>query len=280
MPDSEEGCRPNPNVPIHGPGSIQHGWERYDRGVLIHWTPHSTTIPCFDLPEHLQMAIHSALASSKDNYTDRYSVLSVLFYELLSLYDSSVWSVRNHICDWEAGRSIYNLLYANSHHYPLLHEIARHVIHGSETLTVASECVKDLKQKQRDFMAACSQKDSYRKPLSIPAANTSGLLSRSEPNKARLHNEITLAFYTVVQRDTKIQVRIGKEAIKETMAMKVVAVITMTFLPATFVSSIFSMLLFHFEPSRAGLREFSTVSEEFWMNWILAAPLSIAALGL
>ena len=105
--DRGEGYLPNPNVPIHGPGSIQHGWEWYEMGFFIHWTPpHSTIILCFDLPEHLQTTIRSALASStyKINFSDPYSVFSVLSYELLSLYDSSVWSIRNHICDWEAVR--------------------------------------------------------------------------------------------------------------------------------------------------------------------------------
>jgi Mg2+ and Co2+ transporter CorA len=80
-----------------------------------------------------------------------------------------------------------------------------------------------------------------------------GLLSRSESNKARLQNEITLvrisevwlyrlinnfsqAFNSAAQRDNKTQVRIGEEAKKETSAMKAIAVVTMIFLPATFVS--------------------------------------------
>lgn len=38
------------------------------------------------------------------------------------------------------------------------------------------------------------------------------------------------------QRDSRIQVKIGEEAKQEATAMKAIALITMTFLPATFVS--------------------------------------------
>lgn len=44
------------------------------------------------------------------------------------------------------------------------------------------------------------------------------------------------AFNAAAQRDSKIQVRIGEDAKREASAMKAIAVVTMTFLPATFVS--------------------------------------------
>jgi len=44
------------------------------------------------------------------------------------------------------------------------------------------------------------------------------------------------AFHAASQRDSNIQVCIGQEARKETAAMKTIAIVTMTFLPATFVS--------------------------------------------
>ena len=44
------------------------------------------------------------------------------------------------------------------------------------------------------------------------------------------------AFNMVTQRDSKATVRIGKAARSDSAAMKTVAVLTLTFLPATFVS--------------------------------------------
>jgi hypothetical protein len=82
--------------------------------------------------------------------------------------------------------------------------------------------------------------------------------------------------------------------------MKAIAVVTMTFLPATFVlvsyltlmhveapyltnlssQSIFSTSFFHSEPSAGGMKESFVVSDKFWMYWVFAAPLSVVALGL
>lgn len=103
--DIENGRLWNPTIPIHGPRSIQHGWEWYEMCFFVHWTPLSTTIFCFDLPEPLQpTTVKSALTSNmeKIDFSDPYAVFSVLLYELVSLYDSSVWSIRNHICEWES----------------------------------------------------------------------------------------------------------------------------------------------------------------------------------
>lgn len=73
------------------------------------------------------------------------------------------------------------------------------MIYVSETLTVALECVKDLKQQQRDFMAAHSQNNSSwnqtQSPFQFPLRMLQGLLSQSESNKARVQNEITLVCY-------------------------------------------------------------------------------------
>jgi hypothetical protein len=92
------------NIPIHGPQTISYGWEWYEMGFLVHWTPLSTTVLCIDLPQHLQASIQTALMSSIDRtrFSNPYSIFVVLFSEVLSLYDNSVWSIRNHICDWEA----------------------------------------------------------------------------------------------------------------------------------------------------------------------------------
>ncbi|KAF2181367.1 hypothetical protein K469DRAFT_713803 [Zopfia rhizophila CBS 207.26] len=87
----------------------------------------------------MKVSFQSALPSSIDNpdLTDPYSVFGIVIYELLSLYNDSVWSLRNHICSVEA-------TWPQDPNYPLLHEIARHAIHVSETLSVALESINAL----------------------------------------------------------------------------------------------------------------------------------------
>lgn len=80
--------------------------------------------------------------------------------------------------------------------YPLLHEMARHAIHVSETLTVALASVKDIEQQHQEFLVSHDQGGSSRRrggsAIRFPLRILEALLSRSESNKARLQNEIQL----------------------------------------------------------------------------------------
>ncbi|KAJ4365366.1 hypothetical protein N0V95_000513 [Ascochyta clinopodiicola] len=106
------------------------------------------------------------------------------------------------------------------------------------------------------------------------------LLQRSTANNARIQNEITLSFNAAAQRDSKIQVRIGEEAKREASAMKAIAIVTMTFLPATFVSTIFGTNFFSFEPREGGGGTSFAVSGYFWIYWAVSIPLTVATLAL
>ena len=73
-------------------------------GFVVHWRPPEyTTILCFDVPEKLQSLLESALASKSNNidYTDPYSLVSILIDQVIALYDESVWTMRNHVCSAE-----------------------------------------------------------------------------------------------------------------------------------------------------------------------------------
>lgn len=94
-------------VPIHGPKTIPNGWEWFEMSFFVHWRPpQSTTILCFDTPEKLQSLLGSALAHSGSNidYIDPYSLFATVIDQILALYDTSVWSMRNHVCTAEAVR--------------------------------------------------------------------------------------------------------------------------------------------------------------------------------
>ncbi|KEZ43830.1 hypothetical protein SAPIO_CDS3989 [Scedosporium apiospermum] len=206
-------------------------------------------------------SLQSALASAAStiDFCDPYSVFDILLHEIVSLRQEEP-------------------------DYGLLHEIARHAIHVSETLTVASGSAKDLHQQHEDFTSLyvkdSSQWRRHRSPLRFPQRILEALLARSESNKARLQTEIQLAFHTAAQRDSRIQVQIGEEARKETTAMKALAVITMTFLPATFISSVFSTPFFRYEDASEEARGHIAVSDQFWIYWALAGPLSVATFAL
>lgn len=76
-------------------------------GFFVHWRPsQTTTVLCFDTPEKLQSLLGSALRRNGSNIdtADPYSLLSALIDQVITLYDESVWSMRNHVCAAEAVR--------------------------------------------------------------------------------------------------------------------------------------------------------------------------------
>lgn len=91
------------DIAIHGPQTVQHGWEWYEMGFLTCWKPSgSLTLICFDLPTKSQSKIQSIIDSHIVDGSNPYSTFLLVSDELLWLYDDSVWSIRNHISQWEA----------------------------------------------------------------------------------------------------------------------------------------------------------------------------------
>lgn len=100
--------------------------------------------------------------------------------------------------------------------------------------------------------------------------------------------------------ETARLLQIGEEAKTEASAMKAIAVVTMTFLPATFVSvsspaqglhadvwlrrilvqTIFGTNFFSFEPDKGVGRSSFAVSRQFWIYWALSVPMTVTALAL
>lgn len=280
--DDSTGKR-NADIAIHGPQSARHGWEWYEMGFFAHWTQSgSLTLLCFDLPAKSQSHIQSMTWPQDVSRSCPYAVFPQVLDALLRLYDDSVWAIRNHISQWEARRSV-------EIDYFLLHEIARHGVHVSETLSVATRSL-DAMQRHHEWFRANSDltqsKNSRRRWDKVGSRFESqlgllqGLLQRSEANNARIQNEITLAFNAAAQRDSKVQLQIGEEAKREASAMKAIAVVTMTFLPATFVSTIFGTNFFSFEPDGDAGRSSFAVSSQFWIYWALSVPLTVATLAL
>lgn len=89
------------------------------------------------------------------------------------------------------------------------------------------------------------------------------LSHRASSNEARLRNEISLAFNLVSQGDTA--------------AMYLISLITLLFLPATFVSTLFSMSFFNYQTPGETKTQWG-VSAKIWIYFAVAGPLTIVAL--
>ncbi|KAL1598074.1 hypothetical protein SLS59_007084 [Nothophoma quercina] len=187
----------NADTAVHGPQSMQHGWEWYEMGFITCWNASGhLTLLCFDVPAKSQPVVQSVFCSQSVDTTCPYAVFAVVSDELLRLYDNSVWSIRNHISQWEARRS-------QETDYVLLHEIARHGVHVSETLIVAVRSLGAIRQHHDKFTTEKHLVSGNRKRRSWNAVGDDlefqlrfleGLMERSQANNARIQNEITLEY--------------------------------------------------------------------------------------
>jgi Mg2+ and Co2+ transporter CorA len=104
--------------------------------------------------------------------------------------------------------------------------------------------------------------ETYYQDLAATLQLLSNLSQRSASNEARLRNEINLAFNVVNQQDTK--------------AMRIISIVTLTFLPSTFVSTLFSMTFFR-QPSD---QQPWGVSPQLWIYFVISVPLTAVTLAL
>lgn len=88
---------------------------------------------------------------------------------------------------------------------------------------------------------------------------------RLESLDRRIANIIQLSFNMVAQRDSRIM-------LSESQSMKTIAVTTLIFLPLSTVAGVFGT---EFINIGDGPGNHITVSQDFWLLWVIAAPLTI-----
>lgn len=87
-------------------------------------------------------------------------------------------------------------------------------------------------------------------------------LHKADSLQERLNNQVSGMSNIISQRDTS--------------AMKTIAIVTMVFLPGTFVASFFAMPMLNWDAVADNL----IVSRRFWIYWIVTVPLTIAVFAL
>ncbi|KAH6645075.1 hypothetical protein BKA67DRAFT_595993 [Truncatella angustata] len=183
--------------------------------------------------------------------------------ELVRLEDAAVWSIRDQVRTIELEETPTEKCEPD---YRRLHDIARHAIHVNETLDVSKKTLDNIIARHQEIK--CDTPDSvvwWSVHQRFVAAKTmiESLRGRSISNEKRLQNEIQLAFNIVA-------LQMGRATQTDSAAMKTVSVLTLAFLPPTFISAIFSMSFFNFDPDSGW-----AVSSQFWMYWAFALPLTL-----
>lgn len=114
----------------------------------------------------------------------------------------------------------------------------------------------DQKRNQPQIDDKPLPRETYYQDIQATLQLLTNLIYRSASNDARLRNEINLAFNVVNQQDTK--------------AMRIISIVTLTFLPATFVSTLFSMTFFRQPSDQKGWG----MSPMIWIYFVISVPLT------
>ncbi|KAL0265340.1 hypothetical protein SLS55_001305 [Diplodia seriata] len=219
---------------------------------------------CMDTPEELKKAIQHAWNSGVIDASDPYKWHCFIVDKITDLYNRSVWALRDFVrLDVEKRRL------PEAIDFERLHEIARHIIHSNETLEVALSTLEGMQEAQQVFNEQSSSGSGS--AVDFSARHTQLELSslrrtikatylRSKSLSDRIHNEINLAYNLVNQRDSFL--------------MKTIAVMTLIYLPGSYIASIFGMNFFNFSSS-GGLE----VSDMFWLYWVLMVALTLVTVG-
>jgi hypothetical protein len=155
----------------------------------------SATVLCFGVPNELRAEMQLSLQKGEQTAVTQspFDAHAFILPFVVHAYDTSVWLWR----DWVRELELKRQDNANSRSAFLsMHELARHTIHSTETLTTSLAVVRSMIEEQRD-----------RRPLIEPESSSNArtsralhhqrtllecLLNRSKALERRLQNEINL----------------------------------------------------------------------------------------
>ncbi|KAH0278933.1 hypothetical protein KCU91_g2130, partial [Aureobasidium melanogenum] len=254
-----------------------------EMGFFTRWTDRSNLLICFDTPEEFRQQFVDTLQARQNDAGEcahkPYALHIILMDFLIHLYDQSIWDMSNKVREIEEHRE-----FQTNEDYPGLHEVARHTAHATETVQVAgnviermaSEC-EALAERETDDDAEQAMYERL-ESLRMHHSMMLGVAARSISNEKRLSNEINLLFNTMAQKDNGVNLQIARATKADGVAMKTIAIVTLTFLPATYVSAILGMNLFSYNPDTHGGH--ITYSPDLWLYFVVSIPLTAAVLTI
>lgn len=184
--------------------------------------------------------------------------------------DSAIWECSKMVRAIEKNR-VYTISSSPStFDFYQAHDLLRHALHNTETLTAASSNLASFLSQYKALVtppststpSARTPHDDHLASIAASIQLLRSLTLRNTSNEARLRNEIGLAFNVVSQKDAK--------------AVRTISIVTLSLLPATFVSTLFSMSFFK-QPDSGYIGIWQPgwgVSGWIWVYFVIAVPLT------
>ncbi|KAG9515019.1 hypothetical protein KCU93_g9588, partial [Aureobasidium melanogenum] len=265
------------------PQDEQKNYDWLETSLVSRWTDKGNLLICFDTPEDFPQKFEATLQAHQgdagETFHKPYALHVILMDFLIPIYDRSVWDMSRKVREIEGHRESLSDM-----SFPGLHEMARHTAHATETAQVAgnviermaSEC-EALAERENDDDAEQAMHERL-ESLRMHHSMMLGVAARSISNEKRLSNEINLVFNMMAQKDNGVNLQIARATRADSVAMKTIAIVTLTFLPATYVSAILGMNFFSYNPDTHGGH--ITYSPDLWLYFVVSIPLTIAVLTI
>ncbi|PIG79176.1 hypothetical protein AARAC_008529, partial [Aspergillus arachidicola] len=216
--------------------------------------------------------------------SDPYSWHATFARETMNVYDQAIWDLRGVVWEVEAYQK---QLGSFQPQFTLLHDMARHISHNKEILDVAADTLDSIIYEQ-SVLDEQHPRPSDRVPWHVRDVHQQLYLTskgiratklRCISLNERLQNEINLAFNIVSQRNNEASVQMAKSAMVDNTMMKTVAIVSLVYLPGTFVSGIFGMNFFNFDTNESGTMMWS-LPNNFWLYWLVTIPLTLTTMAV
>jgi hypothetical protein len=144
--------------------------------------------------------------------------------------------------------------------YAKLHEIARHGLTVNEVLKVNIVMLHHILEHHNSFLASGQSLAQLHASVKTIRKNHQQLIMYSHMFESislratsymdRLKNQIALTFNLVAQNEAHTSIEIARATKADSQAMKLTSLVALVFLPAMFVSAVFSTTFFDFDSDR------------------------------
>ncbi|KAK3497514.1 uncharacterized protein B0T23DRAFT_85886 [Neurospora hispaniola] len=238
--------KPHDEEPEYVREKSTEGYEWFEMSIFTRWdAPGKCRVLCIDTPPDCPERLKDALLKKKKSLSlpeaaqaDPFALHADLLDIIIVYSDISVWRVRDPIRLLEKSR-------LNGHDlFEQIHDHARHAYHSSEVLEAAIQTVEQLGRYQREIHETIAHgqrngsgsgggsrlghsltltyRAQAREYTQFQISLVKSLKLRSDSSLQRLKNEVGLAYNNIARQDNSV--------------MKSIALLTMIFLPATFIS--------------------------------------------
>ncbi|KAI8963618.1 hypothetical protein F5Y11DRAFT_356156 [Daldinia sp. FL1419] len=273
--------------------SLQYKWLKFN--LFTRWFINGKMIIlAFDPVETIQERLRELFLSrlGKEELQDPYWPYTRVLEEVVSLQGSAIWNLRDVIRNIELSptRDPRTLREKPKYNYSRMHDMARHAIHVSETLDLSVKLSEDLIQEHEKLVTSISDRKSgvETNKSQFPRQTYSNIHSRlvffshalfslrcrSSSNHQRLGNEIQLRFHADSQYDSQVSVEISHSTKSDGASMRWIAIVSLIFLPANLVSSVFSTSFFETANGMV------SVTNNFWIYCVALVAVTIMTLML